>query len=58
MAPWLQSGWSPISPEALTLGLGLRGRTQMTPVLGSARAPLDLVPELPHEILVRNNGRR
>ena len=29
----------------------------MAPVLGSARAPLDLVPELPHEILVRNNGQ-
>ena len=24
MAPWLQSGWSPISPDALTLELGLR----------------------------------
>ena len=36
---------------------GATGRTQMAPVLGSARAPLDLVPELPHEILVRNNGQ-
>ena len=26
---------------------GATGRTQMAPVLGSARAPLDLVPELP-----------
>ena len=36
---------------------GATGRTQMAPVLGSARAPLDLVPELPHEILVRNNDQ-
>ena len=26
---------------------GATGRTQMAPVLGSVRAPLDLVPELP-----------
>ena len=64
MAPWLQSGWSPISPEALTLELG-HGEvrhTQTVPVLGSVRAPLALgpgrlvlVPGESHEILLRND---
>ena len=53
MAPWLQSGWSPISPEALTLGLGLR-RNRPNPKwlrCWARRA------RTPHEILVRNNER-
>ena len=37
MAPWLQSGWSPISPEALTLGLGLRRNGEREEFLGARR---------------------
>ena len=48
MAPWLQSGWSPISPEALTLELGLRRNRPNPNGSGAGLGPgLDLVPELP-----------
>ena len=53
MAPWLQSGWSPISRKRSSWNSahGATGRTQTVPVLGLIRyapehrtGPLSLVP--------------
>ena len=60
MAPWLQSELEPNIPGSTHPGTrpaAQPAEPKWLPVLGSARAPLDLVPELPHEILVRNNDQ-
>ena len=59
MAPWLQSGWSPISPEARTLELGLRRNRPNPNGSGAGLGPSAPGPRArtPHEILLCNNGQ-
>ena len=68
MAPWLQSGWSPISRKRSpwNSACGATGRTQTVPVLGSVRyAPEHRVgpagsraPELPMKSCFAITARR
>ena len=59
MAPWLQSGWSPVSPEALTLELGLRRNRPNPNGSGAGLGPSAPGPRArtPHEILLCNNSQ-
>ena len=58
--PMVTERLEPDIPEALTLepGRGGASRTQTVPVLGSVRAPLDLVPELPMKSCSAITARR